>query len=405
MGACATVPENAVTEQAQSEVRLVIAGGGLARDTEDVWMAFISSARETGSIVIVPSASGSPASSAEAARETFTEYGVAPERVEIARLALLDDDTTQEIDESSWRENARDPLTAAILENAAGIWFTGGDQSRTTELLYTESGQDTAVLSAIKQAQASGALLGGTSAGAAIMSDPMITQGETLPTLVGSETGERLALGTGLGFFSSGLVDQHFGERARLGRLAVALMQMEAMDARIGYGIDEDTALVVYTDGTLRVAGNGYVTVLDARRAKLKPRGDASVEISGLNLHLLAKGDAINAETLAVSPASWKTATIGNEYVETSAPGGGGMALAGQTLPEVIGNGLIDNKADEKVQRISFNDEGRGIAYVFTQLPQSEGYWGRGPDGEGRYAIANIKFDITPILLSIETQE
>ncbi|MEM9055480.1 MAG: cyanophycinase, partial [Pseudomonadota bacterium] len=360
-------------------------------------------ASETGPFVIVPSASGQPAQSANAVREILIRYGVASERIEIAKLAVRDDRSTPGVDEADWQANADDPETVDLLNRAAAIWFTGGDQSRTTRLLLSAQAQPTPALTAIRRARAKGASIGGTSAGAAIMSDPMITQGDTLPTLTGSDMGERLEMGPGLDFFEPGLVDQHFGERARLGRLAMALMQLPEPDARLGFGIDEDTALIASPKGPLSVKGNSYVTVLDARQAKLETLPTGAAKITNLTVHLIASGDVLASETLALAPANWKAATIGNEYVDTPAPGGGGMAVPGQSLADVIGEGLIDNKQSQRIERISFDGNGDGVAYVFTQLPASRGYWGRGPDGEGRYAIANVRFDIVPVRLSIET--
>ncbi|MBC6413218.1 MAG: cyanophycinase [Hyphomonadaceae bacterium] len=400
--ACAIPPDGRAQENG-FKGDLVIAGGGLSRDTESVWTGFIDRANGSGPFVIVPSASGTPAQAAAAVRDTLITYGVAGDRIRTARLALRDDTSTEDVNEADWRKNADDPATVELLQGAAAIWYTGGDQLRTTRLLLTAAGDETPALSAIKRAGANGAPIGGTSAGAAIMSNPMIIQGDTLPSLINSDRGEILEIGPGLGFFPYGLVDQHFGERARLGRLALALMEIQPFQRRIGFGIDENTALIVNEGGDLEVKGHGYVTIVDARRAEKKPVDTGAARITGLTLHVLASGDRMDAESLSLRPARWKDATVGNEYVEIPVFGGGGMAVAGQSLPDVIGEGLIDNKASDSVERISFDDRGYGVAYVFTQLPQSQGFWGRDPDGEGRYAIANIRFDIVPVRLSMET--
>ena len=76
------------------------------------------------------------------------------------------------------------------------------------------------------------------------------------------------------------------------------------------------------------------------------------------------------------------------------------MAVQGQSLPDVIGEGLVDNAESRTVERISFDGEGRGTGYVFTQSKASAGFWGRGPDGRGRYTIANVRYDIVPVALN-----
>ncbi|MGB6229183.1 MAG: cyanophycinase, partial [Litorimonas sp.] len=199
-----------------AQAQLVIAGGGLEADTQDVWQAFIDQAKTDGAFVIVPSASGSPAQSAASVRKTLIRHGVDDARITVAPLAVRDDDTTPGVNEKKWKRNADDPDVASQLRGAAAIWFTGGDQSRTTGLLNPD-GHATPVLSALRTAHASGTPIGGTSAGAAIMSRTMIRQGDSLTALTGSGEGEVLELGDGLGFLPHGLVDQHFGERARLG--------------------------------------------------------------------------------------------------------------------------------------------------------------------------------------------
>ena len=381
--------------------QLVIAGGGLEADTKDVWQAFIKQAKGDGDFVIVPSASGSPAQSGQSVVDTLLSYGVAKNRVTVAPLALLDDRITPDVDESDWRHNIDDPEVIEQLGEASAIWFTGGDQLRTTELFLPE-GQESAALHAVRRAQKRGVPIGGTSAGAAIMSRSMIARGDTLTALTGSDSGEPLRIEDGLGFFPSGLVDQHFGERARLGRLAVALGRIEDQTQRIGFGIDENTALITKTDGTVSVAGTGYVTILDGRNANFREQ-DGRVQISGLMLHLMSASDQINLDSLSVTAAYWKSPTVGDEYVEAALPGGGGMAVQGQALQDVIGEGLIDNAESQSVERISFDASGRGVGYLFRQSEASSGFWGRGPDGSGRYTIANIAFDIIPVDLSMTT--
>ena len=250
LGACATTGP-------QPPGTLTIVGGGLSADNAEVWEAFIDTARGDGPIVVIPAASGYPDESAENAAAAMALYGVAPSRVRTARLAVMDDPTTDSVDESQWSAHASDPETVALLRSASAFWFTGGDQRRITNLLL-----DTPALAAVREAHARGAGVGGTSAGAAMMSDPMITGG-----FRDGDESEPLTLGPGLGFLLGALVDQHFSERNRLWRLREAVGQHPG---RTGLGIDEDTALVGRAAG-LRVVGRGTVTVFengDVRRAK-----------------------------------------------------------------------------------------------------------------------------------------
>lgn len=260
---------------------LVIAGGGLKADNADVWRAFIDRVpSDRATIAIIPAASGEPAGSAAAARAALIGQGVAADRIEIVRLAMVDDPDTVNIDEAAWRDNANDINEINKIKRSGGIWFTGGDQARVIVLFGVTSGREAPMLTALRDRLAVGAVIGGTSAGAAIMSRPMIACGDPADAVLApvsrdsadcaAEEGDRepLVLATGLGFLPLGLVDQHFSQRARHGRLLRAVACDPAAGG-IGYGIDEDSALVVdLAHRQATVAGRGGVTVIDARHAK-----------------------------------------------------------------------------------------------------------------------------------------
>ena len=152
----------------------------------------------------------------------------------------------------------------------SGVWFSGGDQLHTARLLLQPDGSDTPVLGRMRRLLSDGGVIGGSSAGAAIMSRTMIVRGDdegtlTLPVCTdaaaycdnGGVSPEQLLLSHGLGFLPGGIVDQHFNRRARLQRLLAA---MEDAGENEGFGISEDTALEVsLSDRALRVHGSAYV--------------------------------------------------------------------------------------------------------------------------------------------------
>lgn len=250
---------------------LVIVGGGLSAENAEIYRAFIEKA-ERGKIAIIPSASGEPQSSLDSFAANLVRHGVEPSRILQVKIAEVDDPATL-IDESQWAVNADNRTEIAKIDQAVAIWFTGGDQARTLRLL-THSGQDRPMLAAIRGRLAAGAVVGGTSAGAAIMGSGMIVCGDPVrasepvsrnPSDCAKEEGrsEPLVLGSGLGFLKGYVVDQHFSQRARLPRLVRAVM----CGAGRGIGIDEDTAILVDLQTRhAHVFGSGGVSVVESKR-------------------------------------------------------------------------------------------------------------------------------------------
>jgi cyanophycinase len=168
-----------------------------------------------------------------------------------------------------------------IIQQATGIFFTGGDQLRIVDYI-----KGTALDQAIHQRHEEGAVIGGTSAGAAMMPDEMIVGGAS----VSHPSVDAVRLGPGMGFLPGILVDQHFAQRGRLGRLLAALV-LEPAD--LGLGIDEDTAIIVSGD-EFTVVGQGAVTVVDEAPSThnnldglLK---DEPIALCGVQLHILPHG-------------------------------------------------------------------------------------------------------------------
>lgn len=151
----------------------------------------------------------------------------------------------------SARSDASDRRRLATLKQATGVFFTGGDQLHVTSLI---GGSEMDLL--LHQLYEDGVVIGGTSAGAAMMSNSMFVRGngEENPRL------ENLQLGPGVEFLLGGMIDTHFSQRGRHGRLISAVAQYPH---DLGIGIDENTALVV-KDGVFEVIGKGAVTVIDA---------------------------------------------------------------------------------------------------------------------------------------------
>jgi cyanophycinase len=198
------------------------------------------------------------------------------------------------------REQASREESAGALDQATGIWFGGGDQSR---LMAAIDG--TPVEAAILARYRDGAVLGGTSAGAAVMSDPMITGDERRPggdrkdldnAFLTIER-ENVVTGPGLGLLPGVIVDQHFVRRKRHNRLLSLVLE----HALIGLGIDESTAVEVGPDGVWRALGDGAAIVYDARDARVTAVGAYRLGASDVRLHVLTAGAAFDPASRRVT--------------------------------------------------------------------------------------------------------
>lgn len=283
---------------------LVIAGGALGEGGPAVLGAFAAALPPDGPVVVVAVASSQPARSARNFAAALAREGVDATRIRIYPLAALDDSTTADVDESLWSGNAWQTDKLVGLEQAAGFWFTGGDQMRIVGSMRAEDGEESPLLGLIHRRLAAGAVVDGTSAGAAVMSRVMIAGGDSFNALLEplaqsyasteDQDSGRLYLENGLGFLADGIVDQHFDRKARLGRLVRALA--ESGEVR-GYGVDEDTAMVVdLQSGEARVVGSGGVSLLDARSAAFDMAGTQLM--SGLELSIAANGVRFSLDQL-----------------------------------------------------------------------------------------------------------
>jgi cyanophycinase len=179
------------------------------------------------------------------------------------------------------RDQSGDPAITRAVDEASAVFMTGGNQTKLATLLV-----GTPLGEAIERAHRRGALIAGTSAGASICSRFMVSFGSG-----GSTPKFRVGqVSQGLGLLDGVIVDQHFTQRNRFGRL---LALIAANPAQLGMGIDEDTAAVIEPDGRMEVRGRGVVTVLDGSdvvTTAYTATGTQPLMLSGVRLHTLPRG-------------------------------------------------------------------------------------------------------------------
>lgn len=189
------------------------------------------------------------------------------------------------------RREAEDPKVAAMLVDATGVFLTGGNQLRLTSIVA-----GTRLDSGLHMAHDRGAVIAGTSAGASALAGHMLAFGDS-----GATPRHRIVqLAAGLGLAPNIVVDQHFEQRTRLGRLLSAIAQSPSL---VGIGLDEDTAAIISADRQMEVLGRGAVTVVDGSRMEtdaFRLRGRRPMMISGAILHSIPSGYTFDLRTRAL---------------------------------------------------------------------------------------------------------
>ena len=287
LAACASSPSPAPSSSSApapvagtARGHLVIVGGGPIPDAILDRFVELAGGRQAR-IVVFPMASEDPDAGIELT-EDFRKKGASAERIVLTH------------------EQADTDTAAKRLDGVTGIWFGGGDQVKLTGAL-----RGTRTESAIKERFRAGAVVGGTSAGAAVMSSPMITGDEKKPggdrplpkdspdawiTIARDD----VATVEGFDLIPGAIVDQHFVRRRRNNRLLSVVLEHPE---RVGVGIDESTALEVSPEGTWQVLGASVAVVFDARKARITPPSAKALGAEGVRLSILPAGSRFDPRT------------------------------------------------------------------------------------------------------------
>jgi cyanophycinase len=252
--------------------RLLIIGGHEDKKNERVILrALADHVGKSGKLVVATVASQLPEQMWEEYETVFRSLGVH----HVHKLAI------------EQREEAKTPQKQKILDGATAVFFTGGDQLRITSQIG-----DTPVYERIREIYHAGGLIAGTSAGASVVCETMMVGGDSNGS---HRIGVGLRMAPGLGFLEGVIVDQHFAERGRMGRLLGAVAQNPRI---LGIGIDENTAILVNAHRNFKVIGDGAVYVLDGSTVSYsnitEERVEKTLSIYDVKLHVLTQSDTFD---------------------------------------------------------------------------------------------------------------
>lgn len=253
----------------RSDRSLIIIGGKEDRSNNKIILGEIARRIGSGKLVVTTVAMTSGTD------QLFEEYEKAFRSLGVKHLYNL---------EISERADATLQSKVKILDDATGVFFTGGDQIKITSQIG-----DTPIFERIREIYDDGGVIAGTSAGAAVMSETMLVVGGDEESHV---IGGSVRMAPGLGLLGGVIIDQHFMERGRFGRLMGAVAQNPK---NLGIGIDEQTAIVVERGNGFYVLGSGGVYVVDGTEVTYSNVAEEDLKktlsIYNVRMHMLSQGD------------------------------------------------------------------------------------------------------------------
>ena len=371
-------------------------GGGVRFDNPVVWPKVVELAGGRGARVAVLSmASGQAERVAQTVGRVLERHGAVSEWVAVAP-------TLPGIDLPA---AVRDPKWIDLIERCDAMFFTGGAQARIVDTLAPQ-GQASPLLQAIRRRHARGALVAGTSAGAAIMSHVMFRDAPFVTSVLKGQLRAGREYDRGLGFVDPGLfIDQHFLKRGRIGRM---IPMMVAQNLRLGLGVEEDSAVLIEGQILTMVGGRGCL-VVDLHDANSQ-MVQGALSLTNARLHLLDSGDRFDMATRTLTPHPAKLnfpVTFRERNFDPSFEFDryfmdilGDYAIADAMIQLVDGpRGQVRGLAHSRLHRPGDDKPDLGFEFILRRDEHTQA-WSPLGVGTGVYCIHSVRLDIAPVRMA-----
>jgi cyanophycinase len=375
--------------EAPPQGNLLIAGGAVRADNTIIWQRMVQLAGGQGArIAVMPSAAGNPERSGANLAATLNKYGASAFVVPVA----------VRLKNSDYARAAEDETLARSIREAGGVYFAGGDQGYITKALVRPDGSRTAVLQAIWDVYNKGGVIGGSSAGAAIMSSTMYYEAKTVIGTLAAGVNDGRELAPGLGFVGTDVfVDQHLLARGRFARMLPAMLKK---NYKLGLGIDENTAMVINAKREVEIIGYQGALLLDLTQAKTN--GDIKeFNLTNARISYLDRGDRYNLATGQYTPSADKAdgkLDPANPFLNEQVYSADAL---GHNTVLVMMEKLINNSRSEAIGIATAPPgeprEDLGFEFKLTRDAASVGYESATSDA---YTILNVRLDVRPLKIT-----
>jgi len=379
-------------------------GGSVRDDNERVRQRLVQLAGGADArFVVIPTSSSRPEATGMDAVAQLRRRGA---KAELLKIAPRWDGETLD----SARRAAADPANVAKIRAATAVFFTGGAQERTVDVL-NPGGVASPVLQAVRELQARGGVIAGSSAGAAIMSSTMFRDALNPVQVMKGVMRDGKEIDRGLGFAGDQLfIDQHFLKRGRVGRM---LALMLAKGYKVGLGVDENTAAIIHGSEIEIVGGSGAL-LLDLRQAVQEA---GPVNVRNVRVSYLDNGDRYDLGTLKGQVLAAKQARGELKFRQP------GFNLELENIrpayPDILGENTILRALTQLVA--GPRDHVRGLAFDLEQFPDAEvadpapelGFefilrrdeqtrgWDSAGLDDNEYSIFDARLDVRPVRLKM----